>query len=182
MSDSAQVLAIAIPNAPTTTAEAAKLLAWLVAEGIVEAMPSDCGLGALAHGPGPNVASVLVKQEPGFSDFRTLMTNGMAIKSTLRCVLQVAGDRSPRFRCPSCNARVDVDDVWSLAEDAFIPPPDVECDACQKRSPVEALVVKGGAFGNLVLRFWNWPPLTDAFLATVAERCGGPVVRLWQRV
>ena len=44
---------------------AARVLAALVTDGIVEALPTDSGLGALAHRPGPNVAAAVAPAREG---------------------------------------------------------------------------------------------------------------------
>lgn len=80
MSDNAQLLAWTVEPAEATTS-AALVLAWLVKRSIVEAMPTDSGLGSLAHPPGPNVLEAVVPAPEGaFGDFRTLQTNGMDVE------------------------------------------------------------------------------------------------------
>jgi hypothetical protein len=49
---------------------------------------------------------------------------------------------------------------------------------CNARTAVCDVSVEGGAFANLVIRFWNWWPLTPAFVAQVQEKCGVPMTLL----
>jgi len=147
MGDGAQVLAARVEDREAT-ATAARVLAWLVERGVVEATPTDSGLGALAHRPGPNVLDVVVGQTPGVMDFRKLRTNGMHVEYSPRAKLVGGGDEMPIFACPSCKREAEADDVLPLLEELeslFAPPPQLECAACGVHSAVTDLVVTGGA-------------------------------------
>ena len=185
MGDGAQVLAARVEDREAT-ATAARVLAWLVERGVVEATPTDSGLGALAHRPGPNVLDVVVGQKPGVMDFRKLRTNGMHLDYSRRAKLVGGGDKMPIFACPSCKQEAEADDVLPLLEELespFAPPPQLECAACGVHSAVTDLVVSGGgAFANLSLHFWNWWPLKPSFVAELAEKVGAQVSVLHDRV
>ena len=102
MSDHAQVLAFKI-DGHAAMERAAEALAWLAERGIIEPLPSDCGLGALAHRPGPKVLDA-VKSPPekgGYFDFRKGRTNGMEVHASMRATLQMGGESMPSFRCPT---------------------------------------------------------------------------------
>lgn len=178
MGDGAQVLAARVEDSEAT-ATAARVLAWLVEHGVVEATPTDSGLGALAHRPGPNVLDFVVAQRPGVMDFRKLRTNGMQVDFSRRARLVVGGEELPTFACPSCTREAEADDVLSLLdelESPFAPPPQLECAACGVHSAVTDLVVTGaGAFANVSLRFWNWWPLMPSFVAEVSAKIGAKV-------
>lgn len=103
-----------------------------------------------------------------------------SIRSTLQC-----GEGEIGFSCPSCKNGIEADEVFPLIEESqnpFKPRPEVECAACHGRAIVSDLVVEGGAFANVVLRLWNWPPLKPAFVAKAAEVRGAEVTVLEERV
>lgn len=185
MSDRAQVLAFKV-DGHSAQERAADVLAWLAGRGIIETLPTDSGLGALAHRPGPNALdAVVVAQEGGVFDFRNGRTNGMDVKCSMRVELCVGGDDMPGFRCPSCNTELDTDDVFPLVEDVANPfkaVPQIACGRCRKETPVDALHVDGGAFANLTLRFSNWWPLKPSFVKEVERACGAPAVVLHERL
>jgi hypothetical protein len=101
MSDSAQLLAAMIDG--DATERAAQALAWLVERQIVEATPTDSGLGKLAHRPGAKALDAVQKPPAHMknaADFRQLRTNGMDVEYTRRPRLQPSGDEMPVFECP----------------------------------------------------------------------------------
>ena len=186
MSDHAQVLAFKI-DGHAAMERAAEALAWLAERGIIEPLPSDCGLGALAHRPGPKVLDA-VKSPPekgGYFDFRKGRTNGMEVHASMRATLQMGGESMPSFRCPKCNTEIDADEVLPLVEDVGNPfkgAPEVKCGKCKKAWPLDALAVEGAAFANLTLRFWNWWPLTPKFVKELATVCGAPATVLHEHL
>ena len=182
MSDSAQNLAARV--APDDVAKiAADALAWLVAEGIVEERADDSGLGRPGHRPGRNAASVVVEQKAGVMDFRKLRTNGMELHCEGWSVL-TSNDEMPSFACPSCHEEVDVDDVLPHLDgqvSAGTTLPEVACPKCEKRSPLLSLEVRNGAVTNLSFHFWNWWPLSPAFVQRLEKQCGVSLAVFYER-
>ena len=183
MSDSAQNLAARVP--PEELAKiASAALAWLVAEGIVEERADDSGLAHPGHRPGKNAASVVVAQGAGAMDFRTLRTNGMEIHCDGWSVL-TSNDEMPSFACPSCHAEIDVDQVLPHL-DAIVRAgttlPEVACPKCEKPSPLVSLEVANGAISNLSFHFWNWWPLSPAFVQRLAKQCGASLAVFYERL
>jgi hypothetical protein len=184
MGDSAQIVAFKVDGLHARE-RAADALAWLAGRGVIEALPTDSGLGALAHRPGPNALEAVVAQKKGVMDFRMLRTNGMEVRASSRPELQTSGDEMPVFECPKCKAEIDADDVLPLVEEvasAFKAVPDVACAKCRKKTPIVDLRVEGGAFANLSLRFWNWWPLKPSFVEELAAVCGAPASVVYERI
>lgn len=184
MSDNAEVLVWRV-EAGERIARAAKMLAWLAKHEIVEALPTDSGLGSLAHRPGKRVKDVVVAQEDGVADFLTLVTNGMEVEHSPTPRLYGAGDEVPTFRCPACNnelAEADVLGELDKPAHPFLPVPQVGCSKCDQRTKVTMVVVEGGAFGNLALRFWNWWPLQASFVEELSGICGSAPVTIHEHV
>lgn len=187
MSDKAQILAFRIEGLEARD-RSAEVLAWLVERGIVEALPTNSGLGSLAHRPGAKVLDAVVSppDPSAYFDFRKGATNGMEVHSSIRAKLAMGlDDEMPVFGCPKCKAEIDADDVLPLVEEIENPfegVPEVKCPKCKKANAVDALSVEGGAFANLTLRFWNWWPLKESFVEEVSARCGAPAVVLYERL
>jgi len=169
---------------------AARLIAFLVERGIVEAMPTDSGLVRLAHRPGPNASEAIISppQDPSgtkrYGDFRELSTNGVEIEYLVRPRLLAGGDDMFVFRCPSCDAEHDADEILELIEELdnpFGPEPEAKCPGCATSSKVSDLRVSNGAFANLTLCFWNWWPLCDSFLETIGALVGRPPRVLYEK-
>jgi hypothetical protein len=182
MSDAAQVLGWTV-DGKEAPASAARVLSWLVERGIVEALPTDCGLSVLAHRPGPRALEVVVPQRPRVSDFRTLTINGVELTYTFRPELLLAGDEMPEFACPVCGAEVASETVMerlAKPENPFLAPPQVvACARCNSSLVLNELTVNNGAFVNVVLRFWNWWPLKEELVAELREMSGGSGVAVF---
>lgn len=120
-----------------------------------------------------------------YFDFRTGRTNGMEVHASMRPKLEMGGDAMPEFSCPSCKKDIDADEVMPLIEEIGNPfkgSPEVKCPKCKKKAPIDALTVEGGVFANLTLRFWNWWPLKEPFVAELGRVCGAPAVVLYERL
>jgi hypothetical protein len=171
MSDRALVLGWAVDGSSSSLA--ARLLAWLVERGVVEALPTDSGLTALAHRPGPRALEAVVPQKASVYDFRTLVINGVELTHTTQTQL-LHGDEMPEFACPACGAAMDTDAVMERMmnpENPFLVPTPtrLSCARCNKSLALNELAVSNGAFVNVVLRFWNWWPLKPEFIAELGQ-------------
>jgi hypothetical protein len=103
MSDSAVQL-VALVKSPSSIA--AFVLADLAKSGIIEALPTDSALGALAHRPGPKLTAV-EKLGPTFVDFREMAVNGFEVRLCSPPELFVPGDEMPILACPKCGAAMN---------------------------------------------------------------------------
>jgi hypothetical protein len=88
--------------------------------------------------------------------------------------------RPPRARCPRCGLALDdPDDEWRAAVQAWLGGDDASslgCPGCGAAAPVSEWEYDAQyGFGNLAFRFWNWPPLTSAFLEDLRKELGHPI-------
>jgi hypothetical protein len=139
----------------------------LVREGIVEpAADAECVLSGEGHPPGPRVAA-LYSAAGGEGDFTKLITNGVTIECErfANLTYPYAVDT---VVCPRCEATVDRDllfeavEAWLDGDDAAT----VSCACGQPRHLREWRSRDRGespiVCGNLVVTFYNWPPLASA--------------------
>jgi hypothetical protein len=166
----------------SVTDRAGRILAWLVDRGVVEPMPTDCGIGELAHAPGPRALEVVLTPEwhgahfRSASDFRTHVPNGMELTiHGARPELVCVGDDMPSFRCPSCKAGLDTDTVLAAANaNPFLRSNDVTCPHCHEQRRAYDVAVEGGMFADLTMHFWEWWPLKASFVAELEATFGAP--------
>jgi hypothetical protein len=153
----------------------------LSGRGIVAGKPSQEG----GYERGPNAEDISVR-DPGGSPTRheaipPVYSHLQVLIGRLTHSDDLSEFRSPRARCPSCGAALeDPEGNWRAAELAWIAGDDeagLHCAACGKESPVAAWTYDSRfGFGNLAFRFWNWPPLSPAFLEELRRELQHPVV------
>ncbi|GAB3842356.1 hypothetical protein ACFPIJ_42880 [Dactylosporangium cerinum] len=169
-----------IADLDATSAEApglaGGLVAWLVADGIVSAERTDCVFGAdEGHPPGPRYTEAFDGPD---CVVLTLRTNGLHAWSG-RTVVH-PGQGSVEVGCPRCDTVEPFDEplgaAFFEAIDAWYAqrPSDTACRHCSRTIAVNEWRWPDGAwaFANLGLTFWNWPPLSDDFVAGIGSRLG----------
>lgn len=155
---------------PEPETRAAAVLAWLVAQRIVAAPPSDCLLGPQqGYAPGPGAAAVV--QEPRRLPWR-LQTNGLEL-TTERRIFDSGGNDVEAVICPRCRTDIKEYDWDFLAPWAEGEADELCCPHCGAASSVHAYrFVPAWGFSNLGFTFWNWPAFTEAFLADFGAQLG----------
>jgi len=184
MSERTQVLGWTVDGQEAAQV-AARVRAWLVAQGVVEALPTDSGLTFLVYRPGPRALEAVAAPGPRVSDFRTLASNGVELSYAPRSRLLVDGDNLPGVACPACGAEVGTAAVveWmGDLEHVSQAAPHVVCESCGKSLAPNDLAVTGGAFANVVLRFWNWWPLKRELIAELSQIVGARCVVFYERI
>lgn len=181
-----------IADVEATEAEAPELAAsvvgWLTREGIIEAEPADCVLGAESgYPPGPRYTAAVT--EPAELLLR-LQTNGVEVCTSRTVFSADQGEMGP-VACPHCGQTVELEDPatgqitpqgesFNDALTAWMEggPGGVRCPRCGQvaglndwRWAGEPIVV-----GFLDFTFWNWPPLSESFIAQMASHLRHPVV------
>jgi hypothetical protein len=151
---------------------AERVLDWLVAAEIVRPERTDCALGEAdgGHAPGPAYPSAV--KEP-YDGFLTQWANGLEIDLG-RTVFYGKVREGDRFTCPRCaswlpiEVVVDAADEWADGGAAGL-----RCLGCGATAGLnEWHWDSPWAFAMLGFRFWNWPRLTEDFLAELADRLG----------
>ena len=149
---------------------------WLIDEGIISALASDCVLGSdSGYPPGPNHKKVTYEYD---EHFLALLTNGLSI-ITKRYVYH-SGQGGTKLVCRACGARQKPNDEWSHAIDEWYKGNGKGLLACSHCGNVEAINHwkhnPNWGFGNLGFTFWNWPPLTDEFVKQFGENLGHRII------
>ncbi|WP_322749713.1 MULTISPECIES: hypothetical protein [unclassified Frankia] len=189
MGDSFEIIADVEATETETTALAATVVRWLINTDIIAAEATDCVLGAdLGYGPGPRHALALAEPDDYLSRLRT---NGVTVTTGRTAFHPVQGELGPVV-CPRCDQTMLLEDAgtgattkqWEVFSDAIGSwhnggPGDVACASCGQVGLLNDWRWIGDwpfAFGFLGFTFWNWPRLSDAFVAQVAERLRHRVV------
>jgi hypothetical protein len=154
-----------------------RVLRWLIAEQIVVPERTDCVLSESGgYAPGP--AYVKATGAPDVHVL-TLRTNGMEVVST-RTVFH-SGEGDLELICGTCGSRIEPKQGWWA--DAVgewydrAGPGMLACPVCGISRPVtEWQHDPPLGFGNLGFTFWNWPMLTDDFVASVGKLLGNRVL------
>jgi hypothetical protein len=157
-------------TADEAAALAGRVRDWLIAEGVVRAELTDCVLGGdgSGHTPGAGWRRAVVR--PNDDRFLKLRTRGLKIVVGRTVFYTNYGPATAT--CPRCRASESLDRGSSLIEaigdwyetgEALAP-----CAAGDERIRlVDWQIDPSWGFGYLGFEFWNWPPLSEAFVARV---------------
>ncbi len=174
MSDSSQIIVDIEVTLQQATGFAERVRDWLISEGIIEHERSDSVFGGEGHRPGKNYG---LASEPD-ADFLTLRTNGVEVEVGRRVFH--AGQNGLQLRCDACGQDFDLRPplntpsfnavgIWFGGDDTV----SFSCPQCGQHKPLtEWRGPWQWGFGNLGFRFWNWPPLSAAFVQSVSRELG----------
>jgi hypothetical protein len=172
MSDNSQAIVDVDAGADEAPRLADDLLAWLSAEGIVEAEPSDCILGeGQGHAPGPRFF-VALETPSAAEGFLALASNGLRI-ATGRQVFDT-GANGLELSCAACGWTFEPGPSWMDAVTEWQDGDDDAAFSCPSCNDEQRLAAWRGpwawGFGHLGLEFWNWPALSAEFVRIVEQR------------
>jgi hypothetical protein len=150
-----------VVSAKDAPALAEKVVAVLVAGGLVKPVRTRCTLGELGYPPSSGVLQYLKAPD---EMLMRLGTNGLKVEARRSVHVPV---NLERVLCPACGAFSEelsrerwqeaVGDWYEGGEGAL------SCPACLREASVAAWVHEPTCgFGNLACTFWNWPPFTSA--------------------
>jgi len=153
----------------------------LSGRGIVAGKPSQEG----GYDRGPNAKDISLP-DPDASPARheaipPVFSHLQVLIGRLTHPDDLSESRTPRALCPSCRAVLeDPEGNWQAAVQTWIEGDDASgllCAACGEESPVASWIYDSRyGFGNLAFRFWNWPPLSPAFLEELRRELQHPLV------
>jgi hypothetical protein len=173
----------AILDHEVTTLEQARRLAadivtWLIDQGIVEDRQCDGCLGdGACYPPAPQFMRASGGVESNFvnenyASFSTMVTNGLRVAVGRNAILNNQGEFAPG-PCPQCGTDVPIDDFWQAGSDWCEGKSDkMQCRHCGQASDLPRWKHPDAGFIMLAFEFWNWPPLSDAFVQAIAKRLG----------
>ena len=187
--DSFQIIADVEAPEAEAPALAADVIGWLSGAGIVGAEQADCVLGAAAgYPPGRCYAAAVTTPDERLF---TLRTNGVEVHTTRSVFYPVQGELGP-VTCPRCGHRMELEDPptgvptahWEPFNEALDEwmagePADVTCPRCRRASGLNDWQWTGEwplAVGFLGFTFWNWPALSEPFIAQLAAYLGHRLV------
>lgn len=183
----------AIIDVEVTTAEHARelasdVLAWLIAEQIIEDRLCDGCLGEGAcYPPGPRFMQACGGKEDAalngnYAEFSRMATNGLKVLTGRSVVCNHQGEFGP-VACPECAAFSPIDKLWEAGEIWFEHKGDtMTCDSCGRASMLSRWIHPDVGFLVLAFQFWNWSPLSDEFIAAVGARLGNRVATITGKV
>jgi hypothetical protein len=150
---------------------AARVVEWLVDQGVVVAAITDCAFGD-GHAPGPWYTRAVTETDARLLELRT---NGLEVVVGRTVFFSL--ESGQRVFCPHCANEVEVEtneniSSWYRGGDGVEP-----CPACGRIVGLnEWRWEPPWGFGYLGFTFWNWPRLRPDFVAEVAELLGHRVV------
>ena len=155
------------------------VVSLLSERGVVAAKPSQEG----GYDRGPNAKDISLPA-PALREHERIPpvhTHLQVLIGRMIHSVDLSEFKAPEARCPACGTVLDdPDETWKAAVQAWTGGDDVAglfCGACGKESPVAAWVYDSPyGFGKLAFRFWNWPPLSPAFLDEIRSELKHPIV------
>ena len=173
-------------DAADAPAVADRVVAELIAAGLLKPVRTDCAVAGLGYPPAPGVLDYLKAPD---AQLMQLQANGLEV--TVRRSVHVNVDVK-RIVCPGCGAATE--DLSGLAwQDAVGEWYEggqgaISCPVCLQQTSVAAWVHEPTCgFGNLAFTFWNWPPFEAAYwtktpLQVIEAVVGHPCVMVWGKL
>ena len=201
MGDNYQNLAFDTVLASDAAAVGDKALRWMIAAEYVSAFKTECAYSedSLGHSPGPRAIEAvdvtrefrgLRRPQQTFSAEEAMADTAMSAINGVHVgvgrIVFTAGQNVSGLDggvCPSCKARTASDDLDAILSDhaeAWFgrEPSDLTCDACGIRSRLEDWDFEPyWAFAEVGLTFWNWPILSEWFIAELKAAIAIPRIR-----
>jgi hypothetical protein len=162
---------------------AARVRAWLQDERVICSELSDCVLSRAGYRPGPVWHKAVAVGQCAQSGLLGWAVNGVEIIGAP--VIHYNMDPDPfEATCPRCGHRGSTDfvdshilthiETWQSGDDTII----VACPKCASAAGLLAWRINGIALAHFGLVFWNWPPIADLFIATLARHTGSEIITL----
>ena len=144
--------------------------AWLVEYEIVEETPVEDIHSIGEYAAGRNYLQITTGQDVSESD------NCGFDLTTTRTVFHAGGNGGDPI-CPGCQMTATNHEQWISAVDDWQMggAGSLRCEHCGYTASITDWVFDWG-FGNLGFTFWNWPPLSDEFIAEFHARLGHEIV------
>jgi hypothetical protein len=157
------------------------VVSFLSGRGVVAATPSEEG----GYDRGPQATDISMPaaagSAPRHESIPPVYSHLQVLIGRMTHTADLSEARTPLAACPACGKDLeDSDGQWEAAVQDWISGDDEStlfCGRCGKESAVADWVTEPRTgFGNLAFRFWNWPPLSAAFLEEMRRELRHPVV------
>ena len=161
MSDNSIAIVPKISSYPNNEAKAREVLAWLIAQDIVEARCSDCTLGEAGYAVSEGAKKVTTNPQLLPLD---LGVNGMEI-ITQRRVFDAGANGLNECICPNCKKNIATEE-WDFFNELYENKSNcITCPLCHTSAEIHAFNFSPQwGFSDLGFKFWNWPPFTEIFI------------------
>lgn len=173
MSDNAITVVEISASGPEVRARAAEVQEWLLGTGVIKPNESiDPLWRSSLFAPGRSARTAIPGHEQELDQLRTLANSGVDIVTERRIHHPVQNYEPPG--CPSCGETIDPDDHHALIDGWLAgAEPTVACTNCGTESLIGDWPGEWTfQVGALAVRFNNWPPIADTFLAEIGRRLG----------
>ncbi len=145
----------------------------MISEEVIVANPSNCVFDDVdGYAPGCKYISAVEERYPTLFE---LKTNGVAFIAK-RTVFYSGGIGDPTVECADCGKRFKWNDSWSAAVEEWFDnrgPGVLACEHCGVPLPItEWRHDPPWAFGNVGVKFWNWPRLRPDFVKAMSDLVG----------
>lgn len=176
MSDSCQSIVDIDVTEQEAAAAGERLRSWLLQLGVIDVKTGDNVLSnGPGHFPGPNLGGCFdAVSNKAIAQLRALATCGVAI-AVGRGVFDTGGN-GVRLVCSSCAGEITDDEAYVEAGSAWANGDDDTTYACPQCGFAQPVADWNGPFvfglGCMAVEFYNWPPLSERFIDSVAQRLG----------
>jgi len=181
VSDFAQVVVDLEVGQEAAAALGDRIRKWLVEAQVIEPETTDSALSGVAHRPGPNAGSALSGNDDAFM---SLATNGLHISVGRK--VHDAGANGIELHCEACGRGFAPGSSYHQAAESWFGGNDHATFACPNCGTAKLLAEWRGpcswGFGNLAFEFWNWPRLSEEFLAAMGRQLGHRTKLVWRHV
>lgn len=186
MGDSSETIVDIDVSAEEASVCATMIRTWLITEGIIVPEESDCTLGGAGHRPGRNWRKAITPIEDRFDEnhFLKLWTNGVAFEIGRNFFH--TGQNGIELQCNACKNIFEPNDSYTDLVGEWFGGNDkvsFSCPSCDQQTRIsEWRGPRPCALGNLGIAFYNWPPLSEAFIREVSNRLGHRIMRVQAHV
>jgi hypothetical protein len=154
------------------------VVAFLAEKGVISATPSE--EGGFPRGPNALTISDPDVRRPAHETIPPVYSHLQVIIGRATHAADMSEGRPPKATCPKCaTALEDPDEEWPAAVQAWLAGDDdsaLACPACGGPTAVAGWGYESRfGFGTLAFRFWNWPPMSRAFLDELGRELGHPI-------
>lgn len=186
MSDNCQSIVDIDVTQQDAPAAAERLRSWLLRQGVIDQKTgNNVATHAPGHFPGSNLGQCFDHvADDTIAQLRTLAWCGVAI-TVGRAVFDTGGN-GVQLVCDSCAIEITDDEAYMDAAGKWAEGHGTTAYACPSCGFTQPVSTWSGPFvfglGCMAVEFYNWPPLNERFIESVAQVLGRRVRVVRQRI